>query len=43
MQLVVENLRKTYENGVRALDGISRAGGTSWRDVIGPPMLHLLT
>lgn len=42
MQLVVENLRKTYEHGVRALDGILRAGGTSWREDMGPPMLHLL-
>lgn len=36
MQLVVENLRKTYENGVRALDGISLTARAGMFGLLGP-------
>jgi len=36
MQLVVENLRKTYQNGVRALDGISLTVGSGMFGLLGP-------
>ncbi|MFN8666883.1 MAG: ABC transporter ATP-binding protein [Gemmatimonadaceae bacterium] len=36
MQLIVENLRKTYPNGVRALDGISLTVGAGMFGLLGP-------
>ena len=36
MQLVVDNLRKTYPNGVRALDGISLTVGAGMFGLLGP-------
>lgn len=36
MQLVVDNLRKTYPNGVRALDGISLTAGAGMFGLLGP-------
>ena len=36
MQLVVENLRKTYPNGVRALDGITLTVGAGMFGLLGP-------
>ncbi len=36
MQLVFENLRKTYDNGVRALDGITLTVGAGMFGLLGP-------
>ncbi len=36
MQLIVDNLRKTYPNGVRALDGISLTVGAGMFGLLGP-------
>ncbi|MCC6927749.1 MAG: ABC transporter ATP-binding protein [Gemmatimonadaceae bacterium] len=36
MQLIVENLRKTYPNGVRALEGISLTVGAGMFGLLGP-------
>jgi len=36
VQLIVENLRKTYPNGVRALDGISLSVGAGMFGLLGP-------
>jgi ABC-type multidrug transport system ATPase subunit len=35
VQLVVENLRKTYPNGVRALDGITLTVGAGMFGLLG--------
>ena len=36
MQLVIDNLRKTYDNGVRALDGVSLTVGAGMFGLLGP-------